>query len=86
MSYVYRGKDKPFGDLAGKTLVEIESSADEIIFKVNDGQVLKLYHYNDCCESVNVESITGDLSDLIGNPILLAEEATSRENPDGGCA
>jgi hypothetical protein len=83
MSYIYRGKDKPFGDLAGKTLVEIESSADEIIFKVNDGQVLKLYHYNDCCESVNVESITGDLSDLIGNPILLAEEATSRENPDG---
>ena len=28
-----------------------------------------------------MESITGDLTDLIGTPILLAEEATSTDDP-----
>jgi len=37
----------------------------------------------DCCESVTIEDINGDLIDLIGSPILIAEETTSEENPDG---
>lgn len=44
---------------------------------------MSVVHWQDCCESVTIEDIVGDLEDLVGEPILLAEEATSDENPDG---
>ncbi|WP_442592537.1 DUF7448 domain-containing protein [Parapusillimonas sp. JC17] len=71
-----------FKDLLGLTLTGVERIGDdEIKFTANDGRVFKLYHDQDCCESVYIESITGDLDRLIGHPITLAEEATSGENP-----
>ncbi|MCG3176948.1 MAG: hypothetical protein MOGMAGMI_01912 [Candidatus Omnitrophica bacterium] len=71
-------------DLIGKTLTKVEQVGDdEIVFITNEGKRYKLCHSQDCCESVTVEDIVGDLSDLIGEPILIAEEATSTENPVG---
>lgn len=71
-----------FEDLAGKTLTRAERIGDEeIIFETTEGKTYKLYHYQDCCESVVIESVVGDLSDLIGTPILLAEEAVSNDRP-----
>ena len=71
-------------DLIGKTMISVENHDDEeIVFTTTTGEVYKLYHDQDCCESVTVESIVGDLSDLVGEPILLAEEASSEENPEG---
>ncbi len=59
-----------------------------IRFERMDGRVFWLVHEQDCCESVNIESIVGDLSDLEGEPILLAEEstreATKAEAADSG--
>jgi hypothetical protein len=65
-----------FNSLLGKTLIKIESDDDEIKFYTFT-HVYTLTHDQDCCESVKVESITGDLEDLIGNPITLAEEASN---------
>ena len=31
-------------------------------------------HEQDCCESVTIESVTGNLDDLIGSPIVEATE------------
>ena len=74
-----------FEDLLGKTLVSVTGAVgeDEMVFTTDDGKVFKLYHSQDCCEHVSIDTIVGDLADLVGNPILLAEEVTSRENPEG---
>jgi len=53
---------------------------NKLIFKTTHGKTYKMHHYQDCCEDVYIEDIVGDLSDLIGSPILLAEEATNHLN------
>jgi hypothetical protein len=70
-----------FGELKGKTITAIEKTDDTMTFKVDDGSEYEMYHSQDCCESVYIESVVGDLEDLIGEPILIAEEATSGEDP-----
>jgi hypothetical protein len=71
-----------FEELQGKTLTKVEQIGDDVIrFECDDGKAFQLYHPQDCCEHVRVESITGDLADLVGTPILLAEEASSSDDP-----
>jgi hypothetical protein len=65
-------------DLLGKTLTKVEQIGDnELVFITNEGKRYKLYHEQDCCEGVAIESVVGDLSDLVGTPLLMAEESTS---------
>jgi hypothetical protein len=70
-------------ELLGKVLVDIQVSDDEIVFKTAGGDSYKLFHCQECCEYVTIDDICGDVKDLIGNPLLLAEEAISEENPPG---
>ena len=79
--YSYRGG---FEDLKGRTITAIERKEDyELKFACADGDVFRLCHHQDCCESVYIEDICGDLDDLIGTPILVAEERTEDEPDDG---
>jgi hypothetical protein len=68
--------------LKGKTLTAIDVGDDEIKFATSDGELYGMYHSQDCCESVGVEEIIGELEDLIGSPILIAEERSSDEPDD----
>lgn len=78
------GNEKPFTDLIGKTLSNVEQiGEDEIYFTTDDGLKYRMYHGQECCESVFIESVVGDLQDLVGTPILRAEEAASSDRPDG---
>ena len=77
-----------FEDLIGKVLVSVdlvsvENKGDEMVFTLDNGEAYKLYHKQDCCESVSVEDVIGDLNDLVGSPILMAEEVSQKENPEG---
>jgi hypothetical protein len=86
MSY-YSRWDAPevkFEELVGKTLREVRGAVgdDTLEFVCEDGSIYALFHSQDCCESVDIESIVGDLADLIGTPILKAEEATSDTDPE----
>lgn len=75
-----------FAHLRGKTLTEISMSPekDEIMFVTDRGERFVQYHSQYCCESVEVAEIVGDLRDLIGSPILLAEEVIhENETPEG---
>lgn len=65
--------------LLGKVLTEIQDNKSMIIFHCESGEVYKMFHEQGCCETVEIEDIEGDLRDLIGNPILMAEEVTNEE-------
>jgi len=75
-----------FKDLIGCTLISITGAtvgSDVIAFENSDHEKFVLHHLQDCCESVLVEDIEGDIQSLIGHPLTLAEEITSTENPPG---
>ena len=70
-------------DLLGKTMksvINVENK--EIIFTPKEGPQYKLYHEQDCCEGVEIEDVIGDLEDLFGDPILMAEEVTNHPKPE----
>lgn len=63
--------------LIGKTFTSVTGQAggEEMMFKGSEVDY-RFYHYQDCCESVEIIDIIGDLSDLENSPILQAEEVT----------
>lgn len=72
----------PFETLIGKTLVKIVvADGKEAIDLHTDDEHFRMMHYQDCCETVEVESIVGDISDLIGSPITMAEEVSNSDEP-----
>ena len=74
-----------FNVLKGETLKEINVESDErITFVTESGKKYLMYHSQDCCEFVTIESINGDLKGIIGYPVLNAEERTNSEtHPEG---
>lgn len=71
--------------LIGKVCLKITQVGDDALrFYLNNGKVFIMYHSQDCCESVNIEDICGDLYDLCNTPILKAEESTKKGNDGDG--
>lgn len=85
-TYAGHDDDPGFSALKGKIITKIEGAeqgSGEIIFHLFAHTKARLIYHEDCCATCSVEDICGDVSDLIGNPILLAEEVSNRENPEG---
>jgi hypothetical protein len=77
MGYNDRVEIKSF---LGLVFTEISKTDDEIIFTTNTGDKYKMFHQQDCCESVSIDDINGDLNDLLNTPITMASE-TSNSDP-----
>lgn len=69
-----------FESLKGETITFMDLS-DETKIECKSGRKFVIFHSQDCCESVSLEETIGDVNDIIGEEILLAEEVTSNE-PD----
>ena len=65
----------PLFHLIGLTLKEVivDDENDVITYTSECGQRFRMLHHNDCCETVYIEDVEGDINDLIGSPILVAE-------------
>ena len=74
-----------FEELLGTIILKIEGAErgnGEITFRLLDGRIFQLYHDQDCCESVSIEDIAGDITDLLDSPILVAEESVVERPAD----
>lgn len=76
----------PFNTLVGKTFDRVLVKDDGIEF-ISDsgGDSFSLYHEQDCCEHVWIESIDGDLAQFLpGEEILEAYESYNGDSPPPG--
>lgn len=64
----------PIKDMTLKAIKKIDD--DELYFLTEDFRVFRMYHGQDCCEMVTIDDINGDLEDLVGSPLVMAEVAT----------
>jgi len=71
------------GDMVGYTMVSVTGNVgeDSLMFTARNGVQFEFYHEPDCCESVRIEDIVGDLNDLVGYPLVEAEELSSEPDP-----
>ena len=77
-------------EMLGKTLISIkgmENGNDEVYFNCSDGSRYFMHHYQECCESVSIEDVCGNVEDLIGSPLLMSEKTNveSGEAISGSC-
>lgn len=68
-------------ELQGQTFTKVRADEDTVTFENNKVRYV-LYHDKDCCESVVVEEIIGDLEDLENLPLLIAKEDTNAEGEE----
>ena len=66
-------KNVSLESLLGKTIESIEVDGKEAIFFTIDGEKYVMHHDQDCCESVEIEEVVGDMNDLVGAPLAMSE-------------
>lgn len=71
--------------IKGMTFKSVKNDHDEqlVFVLADDAEVenarwrsYRLYHSQSCCESVYIDQVDGDLNDLVGVPLMMAEMAT----------
>ena len=62
--------------LVGETLthIDINEAGNEIMLTTESNKIIRIYHEQDCCESVGIEDTEGNWHDLIGKVIIEASE------------
>ena len=67
---------KGMAQMLGKTFVQVTGAVGnfDLLFETANGERFMFSHQQDCCERVDINDIVGDLEDLVGEPLLLAEQ------------
>ena len=67
---------KGMAQMLGKTFVQVSGAVGnfDLLFETANGERFMFSHEQDCCERVDINDIVGDLEDLVGEPLLVAEE------------
>lgn len=60
-----------------RTPLYINREDESITFYLDNAKSIRMYHSQDCCESVYIEDINGDLNSLLFKPMLQADEKIS---------
>ncbi|MCX8962162.1 hypothetical protein EHW64_13725 [Erwinia psidii] len=74
-------------EMLGQTFCYVEDDRNEnkLKFEISGLHYFLFHHEQDCCESVVIGDIDGDLEDLTGSPITMAEVVTeSGDDGNGG--
>lgn len=75
MTDYYNGE---LSNIIGKTMKSVtKNGVDSIDFVAETGERWQMYYEQDCCASCTIEDVVGDLEDLVGSPISMAEAVTS---------
>lgn len=72
------------GSVLASVDVQQGGDDDRITFRATDGRTWVMKHFQDCCESVGIDDICGNLDDLVGAPILAAEESWKASDSNCG--
>jgi len=81
MSY-WRSTDAE-SDIVGQTIknIIVNKEDNELLFRMADGSEYKMYHDQDCCESVTIDwPECSDLNELIGKKIVGFKETSDNES------
>tara|TARA_R110000751_G_C13585531_1_gene460376 strand:- start:81 stop:452 length:372 start_codon:yes stop_codon:yes gene_type:complete len=78
MSYEYLNIDV-LDDQLIKNINSNGGCDDQIVFTLEDDTEIKFHHQQDCCESVGIDTINGDLSSLINARIVSTHRDVNSE-------
>ena len=67
-----------------KSISELHQYKEEVVFTCESGKIVRMYHEQECCESVSLADFCGDASDIIGSIVISAEERTNQQSADYG--
>ena len=73
MNYTDWHAEAKMADMVGKVFTSVRNENTELVFE-NATERFVFFHQQDCCEHVSIEDVCGDLQDLVGEPLLMAEE------------
>lgn len=82
-TYKYKyhcNNDIGFKSLTGliiESIIGLKKGSEVVIFTTECGKQFKMYHEQDCCETVDIDDVCGDVGDLIGSLVFHAEERSN---------
>lgn len=69
--------------MIGATMSSVETpDVETMVFTAKDGRRFVFWYEQDCCASCTIEDVAGDLDDLVGSPLVMAEEVSNEPEPE----
>lgn len=67
-----------------EVFVSKDGAREDYILFINDDVIYVMFHDQNCCESVTIKEISGDISDLENSPMIMSEVVTNTGGSEWG--